>query len=144
MYRIGVYEARLRSDLDSHALKFVFSIGSALLIIGVCLTDSWTAAPWRWRPIVGLGLVSYSFYLVHQNLIYYFGQFFQKAVHLNNPYELLFLSLTLGFAVVLGLALIFYRFIERPTTEIGRLRSRREPRHPLPESSGRRGTAAGD
>ena len=113
--------------------EIVFSIGTALLITGVCLTDSRTGAPWRWRPVVALGLISYSFYLVHQNLIYYFSQFMEKAVHLHDSYALLILSWTVGFGVVLLLALIFYRFIERPTTAIGRLRSvRSQPGQPVP------------
>jgi peptidoglycan/LPS O-acetylase OafA/YrhL len=104
--------------------ELVFSAGTALLIVGTCMTDSRTGAPWRWRPLVALGLISYSFYLIHQNLIFYFSQFADKSLSISDPYARLVLAWTVGFGVVLVVALVFYRLIERPSTAIGRTRSK--------------------
>jgi peptidoglycan/LPS O-acetylase OafA/YrhL len=103
--------------------EVLLSISTALLVIGACLTTTWLAAPLRWRPVALIGLVSYSFYLLHQNTIYYISEFLKKVVHLA-PLPRLVALCTIGLGFVLALAAAFYRFIEAPTTKLGKTLSR--------------------
>lgn len=83
-------------------------IGAVLTIYGIHEASplGWAGAVLRWRPMVFLGLISYSLYLWHWPLLA-----IARAKHVG---ELpLFVRLGVGLAAV-GLAWLSYRYVEQP------------------------------
>jgi peptidoglycan/LPS O-acetylase OafA/YrhL len=81
------------------------TLGAALIIL--CASSrTWVGRMLGWRPLVGLGLISYSAYLWHQPL-------FALARHrsLFEPSSTLLIALVLA---TLGLATLSWRFVETP------------------------------
>ena len=68
--------------------------------------SSLLAAPLRWRPVVIVGLISYSVYLVHWPLIVLTRYYFFEPLQ---PSQLVMLALT-----SLGLGAVLYRWVEAP------------------------------
>lgn len=62
-----------------------------------------------WRPMIWLGEISYTFYLVHQSVIRCFGIFGGASTWLAVAWQF---SLALGLAIVA--AWLLHRFVERP------------------------------
>lgn len=97
--------ALLNADAPFPGLHAVpATLGAALVIWGGANASA--AAPLRWRPVVGLGLVSYSLYLWHWPLLVF------SRLLLGRP-----LTMTEGLAVAaasLPLAALSWRFVEQP------------------------------
>jgi peptidoglycan/LPS O-acetylase OafA/YrhL len=70
------------------------------------------------RVLVWLGLISYSLYLVHHPLLRYFTHVSGDLRPEPLPYQLAMTALAL--ALVVGLSVLTYRFVERPMQELGR------------------------
>jgi peptidoglycan/LPS O-acetylase OafA/YrhL len=80
----------------------------AALVYGLALQPKWTAFL-RWSPLVLLGNASYSFYLLHSNIMgmYFFGSTGQMT-HTS------FAGVVGAFALVTIASLLVFRFIEEP------------------------------
>jgi peptidoglycan/LPS O-acetylase OafA/YrhL len=63
------------------------------------------------KPLVYLGTISYSIFLLHQNIMWYFGELLKKIVHV--PESLMFpIYMTIGFGMIVILATYWYRWFE--------------------------------
>ena len=80
----------------------------AAIVYGLALQPKWTAFL-RWSPLILLGNASYSFYLLHSNIMgmYFFGSTGQ-LVHTS------FAGVVGAFAIVTIASLLVFRFIEEP------------------------------
>ena len=80
----------------------------AAIVYGLALQPRWTAFL-RWSPLVLLGNASYSFYLLHSNIMgmYFFGSTGQLT-HTS------FAGIVGVFALVTAASLLVFRFIEEP------------------------------
>lgn len=88
-------------------IAIVPTVGATLLIYGSsgsCTTFTGTIL--RWRPLVGLGLISYSLYLWHWPIIVFVRLFFGG--------ELSLLSNTLVVVVMIAVSWLSWKFVERP------------------------------
>ncbi len=125
-YFSGLANAAHFSPLRDLLLAAGFGAG----IVALC----GTATPFRHlfdnRVARGLGVISYSVFLIHQNTLFYLSELFKKVLHLEGPSRFALL-MTLGLAFILGLALIFFRFFERPFLQPVHTRS--IPEQPTPD-----------
>jgi peptidoglycan/LPS O-acetylase OafA/YrhL len=63
------------------------------------------------KPLVYLGTISYSIFLLHQNIMWYFGELLKKIAHI--PESLMFpIYMTIGFGMVVILSSYWYRWFE--------------------------------
>jgi peptidoglycan/LPS O-acetylase OafA/YrhL len=63
------------------------------------------------KPLVYLGTISYSIFLLHQNIMWYFGELLKKIAHV--PESLMFpIYMTIGFGMIVILASCWYRWFE--------------------------------
>ena len=63
------------------------------------------------KPLVYLGTISYSIFLLHQNIMWYFGELLKKIVHV--PEAMMFpIYMTIGFGMIVVLASFWYRWFE--------------------------------
>jgi peptidoglycan/LPS O-acetylase OafA/YrhL len=63
------------------------------------------------KPLVYLGTISYSIFLLHQNIMWYFGELLKKIA--NVPESLMFpIYMTIGFGMIVILASYWYRWFE--------------------------------
>ena len=79
----------------------------AAIILGLALRPSWTRVLEFW-PLVLLGDASYSFYLLHANLI---GMVFQPT---GEPSHLPVWKIIAGLLVPVTVSILVYKFIEQP------------------------------
>jgi peptidoglycan/LPS O-acetylase OafA/YrhL len=94
----------------------------AAIVYGLALQPQWTAFL-RWSPLVLLGNASYSFYLLHSNIMgmYFFGSTGQLT-HTS------FAGIVGAFALVTMVSLLVFRFIEEPARR--KLRGKTLQRNP--------------
>jgi peptidoglycan/LPS O-acetylase OafA/YrhL len=81
-------------------------VGGTALIILFAAERTWTARLLSIRPLVGVGLISYSLYLWHQPLFA-----FARIYSIERPSQVLMLCLAL---LALALAFLSWRYIEKP------------------------------
>lgn len=79
------------------------------------------AAFFSWKPVAGLGIFSYSLYLVHAPLLQVFWQLVVQPLSLNRDANLV-LVWGLGVPLMILCAYGFYRVAERPFVELARRR----------------------
>ena len=65
------------------------------------------------RIAAGLGLFSYSVFLIHQPTAWYLSEMFKKKLHVAGLADF-FLLMTVGVLVICGISYVFFLFIERP------------------------------
>lgn len=104
-------------SLDNWTPPSPIAVSSWALTIGLTLVGCanpglWYSRALRRPGLAFLGLVSYSFYLIHQPTVYYVSQFGDR-LHVTG-FANWGLQLTVGAAIVLVLSLLSYRFLERP------------------------------
>lgn len=80
-------------------------LGAALVIFADGRRRCLSLAPLRWKPVVALGLISYSLYLWHWPILA-FARYLAVQLDVRTALALL--------ALILGAAAASYRFIERP------------------------------
>jgi peptidoglycan/LPS O-acetylase OafA/YrhL len=90
----------------------LLALAFALALVSVCVTQSPLGAPVSSRVMEGLGFISYSIFLVHWPIIYYFGSLLER-LHLHGR-PLFFALLFGGFATTLAIAFVFFRLFEKP------------------------------
>ena len=93
--------------------------GFALIIFGLALRPAWSRVLEFW-PLVLLGDASYSFYLLHSNLI---GMVFQPS---GEPMHLAWWKLIGGVMVPIAISIAVYKWIEEPARRKLRGKKKRE------------------
>jgi len=87
--------------------------GFACLLVAACAS----AVPGRQllqNPVIThVGFISYSLYLLHQNVVYYFGELLKRVGHLGSSSRFLIL-ITLGLLIVLAVCYPFFKVFEEP------------------------------
>jgi peptidoglycan/LPS O-acetylase OafA/YrhL len=95
------------------------------------MTQKWTLPSndyfrMAWAHLSLLGVISYSFYLIHQPIIELTGKAIERVLPGVLIHPLLKYSLCLGWYPVLFLfSLLFYRYIEQPSIGLGKFVWRR-------------------
>ena len=89
-----------------------YGVAATLAIIAVCGSNTPFRKPFEFRPMVWLGFVSYSVFLIHQPTIWYVSQFMHRRGIGSIPH--LVLLCTIGFGVVLFIGHVFFKFFEEP------------------------------
>lgn len=120
---VGVYYINGTSFVPGDWHTVYFDVACCLLIAAAAQADiegAWS--PWRWRPLVFLGEVSFAFYLVHVAMI----DNFMRRWHPGgwSPYYAPVVIPAMLAAAVL-LAYVLYRFVELPCMRL--LRPKRKP-----------------
>jgi len=88
----------------------------ALFFVLLCIVltgEGYAARAFASKPVVALGLMSYSLYLVHHPLLKVFGSLLKRFLHVGPNAEFILLLATVP--VVLVLAWLFFLVGERPT-----------------------------
>lgn len=123
---VAVYlllNARWLSPWPSPFADIANGLGATLLIAAV-LTSPTAERILTLRPLLWLGVVSYSLYLVHVPMV-------MTMVHLLGDHLPLVLVLGLVPPVSLLVAYLFHRLVEDPSTELGRRLAQRVSALPL-------------
>jgi peptidoglycan/LPS O-acetylase OafA/YrhL len=107
---LGVSLAYLSEDaVFPGVLAIPPTLGAALVILAGNCRSSWVARGLAWKPLVWLGLVSYSAYLWHWPLLAFYRYGFGQIG--------LFAGVTL-FGLTLLLAWLTFRFVEQPARHV--------------------------
>lgn len=85
-----------------------------LLVLSLSAVQGRAATVFSWTPFYQLGVLSYSIYLLHAHFHVVLGQLEKHLPRFMPETAALFVSAALTYAVVLGLAVLCYRFIEQP------------------------------
>ena len=85
-----------------------------LLVCLVLASSNWVSRLFSWRPLVALGLMSYSLYLVHHPILKVLTYVIRTRLHAA-PNEVFFLLVLFGLPIVLAAAWVLFMTAERPT-----------------------------
>src|SRR5713226_4628312 len=85
-----------------------------LLVCLVLASSNWVSRLFSWRPLVALGLMSYSLYLVHHPILKVLTYVIRTRLHAA-PNEVFFLLVLFGLPMVLAAAWVLFMTAERPT-----------------------------
>ena len=120
---VGVYYLNGTDWIASNLHTIGFDVVCCLLIGAAARADlSGAWSPWRWRPLVFLGEISFAFYLVHVELI----QNVMRAWHPQGWHgATVYLVIPALLAVAIGLAYLLYRFVEMPSMRLLRPKPKR-------------------
>ncbi|MEI8198177.1 MAG: acyltransferase family protein [Phycisphaerae bacterium] len=94
--------------------ELLLAVASGLLIFALTTTRTPLRRLIEFKPLVFLGVMSYSFFLIHQPSAWFFSEFLTKRLHMNNGVLHWFLTCTIGLAVVIALAYLFFLVFEKP------------------------------
>jgi peptidoglycan/LPS O-acetylase OafA/YrhL len=103
----------------SHVLEMLavasFGIGISSLLVLLSFGEwSWMTRLLQWRPLVYLGTISYSVYLVH-SLVHRVMFKYVISIFIAQDSVLKFiLQCTLDFPIILFVSVLFYNFVEHP------------------------------
>jgi peptidoglycan/LPS O-acetylase OafA/YrhL len=87
--------------------------GMCLLVNATCCTGSRSRAIFEKKPLVFIGAFSYSLYLIHFPVQQCFWQYVIRPLHFDNT-KTIFLLVTAGSMVAIGVAYLFHLAFERP------------------------------
>jgi peptidoglycan/LPS O-acetylase OafA/YrhL len=128
--------AMSRSDFGLLSLREVLlSLTFAAVAVAMCASRSSLRVVLENRVMAFLGLISYSVFLLHQNMMFYFGELLKKILHLGGDARFACL-LTVGFAMTVAISYACYSVLERPWIAV-RAKSRihgPEPRDNAPDA----------
>ena len=121
---LGLYLAATASPLPGlfpalPVRDVAFSVAFCLGIISVCASRTPLRLLFENRIAAGLGLFSYSVFLLHQPTAWYLSEMFKKKLHVSGLTDF-FLLMTVGVLVVCGISYVFFLFIEKPFMNIRR------------------------
>jgi peptidoglycan/LPS O-acetylase OafA/YrhL len=92
----------------------VLSAGTSLLIFGAVGTEGWLARALAWGPVRTVGLVSYSFYLIHGATINVFALLVTRLIGRDSLGLGWYLALLVpAYASCVGTSLLLFRAVER-------------------------------
>ena len=91
----------------------LLALGYSTAIVGLCVTPKRLKLVFLSGPLLILGRISYSFFLIHQPTSWYLMELIRKKFGVNGVPHVL-LGYTLGLAVCLVGAWIFYSVFEKP------------------------------
>ena len=91
----------------------LLSMAFGLACVALCAGRSLLRPLLECRVMLFLGLISYSFYLLHQNTAWYGNEWLKKFSPVEDSSRLAILC-TVGFAVVVLISYLFFRLFERP------------------------------
>jgi peptidoglycan/LPS O-acetylase OafA/YrhL len=116
LFAVGVYYLNGTNWVPLNLHTIYFDLACCVLIAAAAQADlSGAWSPWRWRPLVFLGEVSFAFYLVHVELI-------QNIMRIWRPNgwhgATALLVVPCLLAVAIGLAYLLYRFVEMPSMRL--------------------------
>ena len=83
-------------------------------LIVLAINNSKVERAFAWRPMSRLGYMAYSMFLIHQPIIYYFGEMLKEILRMPEGLLMLSLMWTVGFAVVYAFGWVFFRVVEKP------------------------------
>jgi peptidoglycan/LPS O-acetylase OafA/YrhL len=110
----------------------------ALMIWSLTVDGSFVARLLEWAPLVFLGEVSYSVYIIHLPLAHWFGVAVTHITHRPDTDTFLDIPNYVVFAIYLPVLLIFcsliYRLFEIPVRDLIRNRLSRQTKPPIPAS----------
>jgi peptidoglycan/LPS O-acetylase OafA/YrhL/glycosyltransferase involved in cell wall biosynthesis len=89
-----------------------FFLGLLAVATGAHRPESRFARILCWKPLVGLGLFSYSLYLLHSPIVHWMAEMGRPWI--ASPAGLFFLVLAVGAPFTVGLAALFYHLFEKP------------------------------
>jgi peptidoglycan/LPS O-acetylase OafA/YrhL len=115
------------------AERIVWSLAFGALILGSVLVKTALER----RPLVYLGKISYSVYMVHPFVFFLFSLTLFPLIltaHLG-PYLTYAVSISLSLLIVIPLASLTYRFVEEPGMRLGKVVSRLWLQHEPPTSA---------
>ncbi len=83
------------------------------LTVALCISTTPMRALFENRYMTWLGYISYSLFLLHWPTGYYLSEFCKKVLHIKGLTEL-YLLLTVGFGVTVGISYLFFLLAEKP------------------------------
>jgi peptidoglycan/LPS O-acetylase OafA/YrhL len=124
LFFIGAFVIRPKLGGTAPVTDLLWSLSFFCLLHAASVPGSILNRLCSWRPIVWLGVMSYSVYLVHEFFIEAFGHYIRENI--ANP------AMTLGLLVPVGLITIllcsvFYRLVEKPAQVYFVQRHKRAP-----------------
>jgi peptidoglycan/LPS O-acetylase OafA/YrhL len=136
----GAMASHSIGQVDVGYLDLLAGGGTLSLLIGLSRPGhNPLRALFGWRPLVSVGAMSYSLYLIHAPLVHLVWQYVVHPLHLQSGEQFAVL-LILGVPFCIAAALVFYLAFERPfltrtspaVPAYGRLVSQRRRLHLLP------------
>lgn len=94
-------------------------------LIALVTTSTIGTTIFGWRPVSWVGYRAYSFFLIHQPLMWFFTEFLKKNWGLTPGTTLLIVLWTAGLVVCIAVGQLFFLIIEKPCIEW----AKRVPRH---------------
>lgn len=102
------------NDRSTSWYDIPFGLGIAFLLIGLSRSPQSRARKiLERRSLIAIGLFSFSLYLVHAPLLQLLWRYVLHPLNLGPTWELILLE-TVGTAILVGAAYLFYRLVERP------------------------------
>ncbi len=115
---IALYQYPALLHIPRPLRNFAIGLGAAYFLILALVPDGWLSRMLRLAPLRFLGRVSYSLYLTHAPILIVMS----LAIWGKMPYLYLLLPFL---AVAFAFAALFYRIVEQPSIELGKVISRR-------------------
>ncbi len=114
-------------DFYNPLKEVCISIGFGLIVAAVLFGPAEMKRPFTWRPLRWLGVISYSLYMWHLQLLFVFWHNVTAYWHGWNHLLAYSLYWLFAFVVIIPFALLFYLWVEKPWMQIGeKLRARGE------------------
>jgi peptidoglycan/LPS O-acetylase OafA/YrhL len=125
---VGVFA---NSFVMSLPLMFMFGLPaisiSAAALIPMLLRQGYLRSVFSWRPLAGLGRISYGFYVYHVLLQPWVDRPATLITHAWQGDAYQFARLLIGFPLTLAVSMLSYRFIELPILRLGKSFPMRSP-----------------
>ena len=113
LYIIGVSQFSTRIGDHFPLRETALSLAFAALLVSVTCSRTLLRSFLESKPMAYLGYISYSIYLLHQPTAWFVSEFLKKKLHLQGT-SLFILLVTVGFALVVAVSQIFFRYCEYP------------------------------
>ena len=95
------------------ARELLLSLAFAAASVSVCCSSTHVRRILETRALVFVGTISYSVYVIHQNVAWYMSEFARKLLHVEGGARLALL-LAVGLPAIVALAYLFHRAFEKP------------------------------
>ena len=92
----------------------LLAVAFGLLVFAVTSSRTWIRPFFEWRPIVGIGFISYSIFLIHQPTAWYLSECLKKYFDVHGGPRHLAIMSTVGLSITISAAYLFYLAYERP------------------------------